>query len=135
MTAIATAIQNGLGGVLDSLADKAAKDKIETKNRADSMVYQTEKQIKDLGDKLSAEAKSDLESAIAKLKKDIENNDTEAMKSSMKALEEKLMRYGQEIYQKAQASGAAGSQGAAGQEPPKNAQDGVVDAEIIDDDK
>ena len=112
--------------------DKAAKDKIETKNRADSMVYQTEKQLKELGDKLSAEAKGDLESAIGKLKKDIENNDTEAMKASMKALEEKLMRYGQEIYQQAQASGA-GAQG--GQEAPKGAQDGVVDAEIVDDDK
>ena len=112
--------------------DKAAKDKIETKNRADSMVYQTEKQIKELEDKLSADAKSDLESAIAKLKKDIENNDTEAMKASMKALEEKLMRYGQEIYQQAQASGAAGAQGAQG--APKN-DDGVVDAEIIDDEK
>ena len=112
--------------------DKAAKDKIETKNRADSMVYQTEKQIKELEDKLSANAKSDLEAAIAKLKKDIENNDTEAMKASMKALEEKLMQYGQEIYQQAQANGAAGAQGAQG--APKN-DDGVVDAEIVDDEK
>ena len=53
------------------------------------------------------------------------------MKASMKALEEKLMRYGQEIYQQAQASGA----GAPGQEPPKGGQDGVVDAEIVDDEK
>ena len=112
--------------------DKAAKDKIETKNRADSMVYQTEKQIKELEDKLSAEAKGDLEAAIAKLKKDLENDDTEAMKASMKALEEKLMKYGQEIYQQAQASGAAGAQGAQG--APKN-DDGVVDAEIVDDEK
>ena len=112
--------------------DKAAKDKIETKNRADSMVYQTEKQIKELEDKLSANAKGDLEAAIAKLKKDIENNDTEAMKASMKALEEKLMQYGQEIYQQAQANGAAGAQGAQG--APKN-DDGVVDAEIVDDEK
>ena len=112
--------------------DKAAKDKIETKNRADSMVYQTEKQIKELEDKLSANAKSDIEAAIAKLKKDIENNDTEAMKASMKALEEKLMQYGQEIYQQAQANGAAGAQGAQG--ASKN-DDGVVDAEIVDDEK
>ncbi|MBQ9772090.1 MAG: molecular chaperone DnaK [Lentisphaeria bacterium] len=110
--------------------DKAAKDKIETKNRADSMVYQTEKQIKELEDKLSAEAKSEVEAAIAKLKKDIENDDTEAMKASMKSLEEKLMRYGQEIYQQAQASGAAGGT----QDAPKN-DDGVVDAEIVDDEK
>jgi molecular chaperone DnaK len=112
--------------------DKAAKDKIETKNRADSMVYQTEKQIKELEDKLSAEAKGDLEAAIAKLKKDLENDDTEAMKASMKALEEKLMRYGQEIYQQTQASGAGAQPG---QEPPKGNQDGVVDAEIVDDEK
>ena len=51
--------------------DKAAKDKIETKNHADSMVYQTEKQMKEFGDKIPADVKGQIESAIAKLKKEI----------------------------------------------------------------
>ena len=51
--------------------DKAAKEKIEVKNKADSMVYQTEKQLKDLGDKLSADAKNAVQESVDKLKKEI----------------------------------------------------------------
>ena len=116
--------------------DKAAKEKIEVKNKADSMVYQTEKQLKDLGDKLSPEAKNSVQESIDKLKKDIERNDTEAMKATMKELEERLMKFGEEIYKQQQAQGAQGAPnaGAADAGAQKN-DDGVVDAEIVDDDK
>ena len=112
--------------------DKAAKDKIEVKNHADSLVYQTEKQLKDLGDKVPDNVKQPVTEAIEKLKKSIERDDTEAMKADSKALEEKLMAIGQAVYQQ-QASGAA-----PGAQPgPDAAQgkkdDGVVDAEVVDD--
>ena len=114
--------------------DKAAKDKIEVKNHADSLVYQTEKQLKDLGDKVPADVKQPVEEAIEKLKKDIERDDTEAMKADTKALEEKLMAIGQAVYQQQQAGGAAGG---AQPGPDASAQgkkdDGVVDAEVVDD--
>ena len=113
--------------------DKAAKDKIEVKNHADSLVYQTEKQLKDLGDKVPANVKAPVEEAIEKLKKDIERDDTEAMKADSKALEEKLMEIGQAVYQQQQASGAAGAQpGPDAAQQGKN-DDGVVDAEVVDD--
>ncbi len=113
--------------------DKAAKDKIEVKNHADSLVYQTEKQLKDLGDKVPDNVKQPVTEAIEKLKKSIERDDTEAMKADSKALEEKLMAIGQAVYQQQQASGAA-----PGAQPgPDAAQgkkdDGVVDAEVVDD--
>ena len=113
--------------------DKAVKDKIEVKNHADSLVYQTEKQLKDLGDKVPANVKAPVEEAIEKLKKDIERDDTEAMKADSKALEEKLMEIGQAVYQQQQASGAAGAQPGpdAGQQGKND--DGVVDAEVVDD--
>ena len=115
--------------------DKAAKDKIEVKNHADSLVYQTEKQLKDLGDKVPANVKAPVEEAIEKLKKDIERDDTEAMKADSKALEEKLMEIGQAVYQQQQqAGGAAGAQpgpDASAQQGKKD--DGVVDAEVVDD--
>ena len=118
--------------------DKAAKEKIEVKNKADSMVYQTEKQLKDLADKLSPEAKSSVQESIDKLKADIKNDDTEAMKATMKDLEERLMKFGEEIY-KSQAANQAGAQGApnagAADAGAKKNDDGVVDAEIVDDDK
>ena len=118
--------------------DKAAKEKIEVKNKADSMVYQTEKQLKDLGDKLSADVKNAVQESVDKLKKEIEKDDVEGMKASMKELEERLMKFGEEIYKQQQAQNAAGAQqGApnAGAADSGKKDDGVVDAEIVDDDK
>ena len=117
--------------------DKAAKDKIETKNQADSMVYQTEKQLKEHGDKLPPEVKAEIESGIAQLKKEIEADDTAAMKSTMKSMEEKLMKLGEAVYaqqqQQQQASGPApdGSAQNGGSQKKSN-DDGVVDAEVVD---
>ena len=109
--------------------DKAAKEKIEVKNRADSMVYQTEKQLKELGDKVPENLKQPIQSNIDQLKKEIEANDTEAMKNTMQKLEEQLMQIGQSVYQQQQQGGAQGGQ-------QQQAKDGdVVDAEIVDDDK
>ena len=107
--------------------DKAAKDKIETKNRAESMVYQTEKQLKELGDKAPAEVAKPVTDLIEKLKKDIERDDTDAMKATMKELEEKLMAIGQAVYQQQQAQQGGAAPGG------QAADDGVVDAEIVDD--
>ena len=116
--------------------DKAAKDKIEIKNKADSMVYQTEKQLKEHGDKLPAEVKGQIESGIAKLKKEIESDDTAAMKSTMQELEQLLMKLGEAVYAQQQQQGAAGNTAGAGQQQSANNNgndDGVVDAEVVDD--
>lgn len=117
--------------------DKTAKEKIEVKNRADSMVYQTEKQLKELGDKVPDSVKTPVTESIEQLKKNIADDDTEAMKSTMKTLEEKLMAIGQSVYQQQQSSGGPGSGpqpgSGAGQQKPQD--DGVVDAEIVDDEK
>ena len=117
--------------------DKAAKEKIEVKNRADSMVYQTEKQLKELGDKVPENLKQPIQSNIDQLKKEIEANDTEAMKSTMQKLEEQLMQIGQSVYQQQQQGGAQGANPGAQQGgQQQQAKDGdVVDAEIVDDDK
>ena len=115
--------------------DKAAKDKIETKNKADSMVYQTEKQLKEYGDKLPADVKGQIESGIAKLKKEIESDDTAAMKSIMQELEQLLMKLGEAVYAQQQQQGAAAGNAGAGQQNANNNgnDDGVVDAEVVDD--
>ncbi len=113
--------------------DKAAKDKIETKNQADSMVYQTEKQLKENGDKIPAEIKSEIESGIEKLKKNIEADDTDAMKATMKELEEKLMKFGEALYAQQQQQGGPAPEGAAPNDGGKKADDdNVVDAEVVD---
>ena len=116
--------------------DKAAKEKIETRNRADSLIYQTEKQLKEHGDKLPADVKAPVEAGIAKLKKQLESDDTAAMQATMQEIEQHLMKFGESIYQQAQQAqqqqpGAdAGSAGSNAK--PKN-DDGFVDAEVVDD--
>ena len=120
--------------------DKAAKEKIEVRNRADSMHYQAEKQLKEYGDKISDAVKQPVREKLDQLKKQLDANDTEGMKATMQQLEEHLMKIGQEVYaQQQQAGGAqgapnAGQQQAGGQK--QQAKDGdVVDAEIVDDEK
>ena len=120
---------------LHEAEDKAAKEKIEVKNHADSMVYQTEKQLKELGDKVPADVKGPVQSKIDQLKKQSEANDTEGMKATMKSLEEDLMKIGQAVYAQQQAQGGAAGQGAA-PGAQQHAKDGdVVDAEVVDEGK
>ena len=117
--------------------DKRRKDAIEIRNRADQVVYQTEKQLADLGDKVSADLKKPIEDYIAQLKEAIKADDTARMESVMKEMEAKLMELGQEAYKNAQqrAQGAGPQPGpdfGAGQQPHNPADDNVVDGDFKD---
>ncbi len=114
--------------------DKDLKDKIETRNKADNMIYQTEKQLKDNGDKVPADVKATIEEGLTKLRKEMEENNTEGMKSEMTKLEESLMKMGESIYAAQQQAGEQGApEGAPQSEGKKPAEDGsTVDAEIVD---
>ena len=113
--------------------DKAAKDKIDTKNRADSMVYQLEKQLKDLGDKAPADVKSQLEAKLGKLKDEIKADNTEGMKTQMKEIEELAMKLGEAVYaQQQQQQGGATPPPPQGGSDAKGKDDGVVDAEVVE---
>ena len=115
--------------------DKKAKEAIEIKNRADSMVYQTEKQLAEHGDKIPAEIKQPVVDGIEKLKKAIADNNTELMQSTMTEIEQHLMKFGEQIYQQAQQAqqaGAAADASANNANDTKKNDDGVVDAEIVD---
>ena len=116
--------------------DKAVKDKIETKNRAEAMVYQTEKQLNELGDKVPADLKAPVTAGIEKLKNAISSDDTAAMKTAMQELEQQLMKIGEKVYASQQQAGAAGANPGAGNPPPQGGaknDDGFVDAEVVDD--
>ncbi len=119
--------------------DKAAKEAVEVRNRADSMTYQAEKQLNELGDKVDAALKSDLEADINKIKELLKGNDTAAIKAATDAFEQKLMKLGEAIYKQQQeaaaAAGAAGANPGAAPQSDNNTQkdDGnVVDAEVVD---
>ena len=94
--------------------DKKRKDVVDTKNRAESMVFQLEKQLKEYGDKLPDSVKKPIEDDIAKLKSAIEANDTDRMNSVMKEMEAHMQAMGQEIYKNVQQQQQAGGQQAGG---------------------
>jgi len=108
--------------------DKKQKEAAETRNRADSLVYQAEKTLEEVGDKVSEDDKAPVREAVEKLKKSLEANDTEAMKADSEALEKAFYAISEKLY--AQQGGAQG----AGFDP--NAQQGgddtVYDADFED---
>ena len=120
-------------------ADKKKREEVDVKNQADSLVFQVEKNIKEHGDKISAEDKSKIESDLKDLKEAIEKNDLEAMKQKTQDLTQSSMKMGEAMYKDQQAAGgAAGAeqpQSDNKQEAPKD--DDVIDAdyEEVDDDK
>ena len=123
--------------------DKKRKEIIEQRNQGESLIYQAEKTIKDLGDKADAGKVKEINEAIAKLRESLQGEDVEKMKADAEALTKPLYEMTSQMYQQAQqAQQAAGGDqtGAAGQGNPQQAQkpdDNVVDADykVVDDDK
>ncbi len=101
----------------NAAADAREKERIDKINQADSMIFQTEKSLKDLGDKLPADKKSQIESALAKLKDAHQRQDVSAIDVAMKELETVFHAASQDLYnaQQQQSSAQAGSQQGAGQ--------------------
>jgi molecular chaperone DnaK len=100
--------------------DKKERERAEVRNEADSMIYSTEKNIKDLGDKVSAEDKSKSEAAIAELRKALEGGDLQTIKDKTEALKQVSYKIAEEIYKQQAAAGQqqggeTGGAGAGGQ--------------------
>jgi molecular chaperone DnaK len=117
--------------------DRKKKESIETKNNADQAVYQCEKTLKDLGDKVSAEDKANIEAKIAAVNAVKDGDDLEAIKKATEELTEALYAVSSKIYQADAAQGQAGeAQGAQGEEGGYAERDNVVDADYkVEDDK
>jgi molecular chaperone DnaK len=118
--------------------DKAKREEIEARNQLDSMVYQVEKTLKEHGDKISADEKGQVESALADAKKALEGTDAAAMNAAREKLTQASHKLAEVMYKSAQASPAggpeAGPQAGApqdgGQKEKKD--EGVIDAEYVD---
>ena len=120
--------------------DKKEREKVEVRNEADSMIYQTEKTLKEMGDKVNAADKQRIEEAVAALKKAIEGGDTADIKSKTEALQQAAYKIAEEMY-KQQGAGAAGAAGAgaaggtAESGPTKGTADDVDYEVVKDEDK
>ena len=113
--------------------DKAKKEEVETRNNADSLVYQSEKALNDLGDKIEAGDKADVEAKIAELKKALEGTDTASIKAATEALQNKFYEVSAKAYQAANPNGAQDFSGAQGAGPDGSTVDG--DYTVVDEDK
>ena len=121
--------------------DKARKEEVEQRNHADSLIYSTEKTLKELGDKVSADDKAKIEAQIADLKKAMEGTDVNMIKTGCEKLTEiSYEAFGKIYQQQAAQQGAAGADPNAAQQANQSgdsSDDNVVDAdyEVVDDDK
>ncbi len=118
--------------------DKQRRESAEVKNNTDSLVHATEKQLEEHGDKIDADLKGEIETALAEAKTALEGDDIEEMKAKSQALTDVAMKMGQKIYEQEQAAGpdAAGEAGEGASENSAEDED-VVDAEFseVDDEK
>jgi molecular chaperone DnaK len=120
--------------------DKRKRELVESRNKADSLIYQTEKTISDLGDKLPADEKATVETAVQELKDTLASEDPEAIKTKTETLTQAAMKLGELLYKSSQAgpsdSEFAGTDAPHGH-PAEEAKENVVDADFteVDEDK
>ena len=116
-------------------ADKEKREKIDLKNQAETLVYQAEKQMGELGDKVEADAKAKVDEKRTKLQEAINAEDYDAMKTLLEELQQELYTVGASVYQQEGAAGGAapgGDAGAGAAPGGGDASDDVIDAEFTE---
>ncbi len=119
----------------NAAADKEKREKIDVKNQAETLIYQAEKQLGELGDKVAADDKAKVEGFTADLKAAVEKDDTDAIKTTLEQLQQALYAAGASVYQQAGADGApAGTSGGNGNgaSASGSSADDVIDAEFTE---
>jgi molecular chaperone DnaK len=116
-------------------SDKAEREKIDKMNQADSLIFQTEKQLKEYGDKISSDKKAPIEAALEKLKEAHKAQDVSKIDSAVTELNGAWTTASEEMYKATQGAGQPGNGQADGQQPNENADanaggDNVTDAEF-----
>ena len=125
--------------------DQEKRNEVEARNQADSLIYETEKNLGEFGDQVDAAIKSNVENAVEELKKALENNDTEDIKAKTENLMQVWHQASEELYKQTAEAGGDPSAGPEYQSAPtdepqstsSSADDEVIDAdyEVVDDDK
>ena len=118
--------------------DKKKKEEIETRNNADTILYTAEKSLKDAGDKVSAEVRTDVEQKISELKSIKDSGSIEDIKTKADALGEVLQKVGAAMYESKGAEGSNGSEGSKGEDGPASAEASAgetVEGEVVEEKK
>ena len=111
-------------------ADKKAKEEVDVLNNADQMIFQTEKQLKEFGDKLSADKKAPIETALEALKKAYESKDLEAIKTALDNINEAWKQASEEMYKAQQEAGGAEAPPTDGGDAASSSDDDVEDVDF-----
>ena len=112
--------------------DRSRREEADARNRAETLVYQTEKLLADQGDKVPGDQKAAVESALIEVRAALNNSDAAAINSATEVLNSASQQLSQSLYEQAAQSDASASSGSSDAEAPSD--DEVVDAEIIEDD-
>jgi molecular chaperone DnaK len=113
--------------------DRRRREEAEVRNNADTLVYQTEKVLKEQGDKVSADERAAVEQPLADLKKALEGNDSSAIKEASEKLMSASQAFSQKLYEAAARDTNAAGTSASGQDGAGSVNDDeIVDAEIVD---
>ena len=115
--------------------DRRVKEAAEARNVADTLVYATEKTIKDLGDKVPAEMKTEVESEITAVKEALQGDDTDAIKAATEKLQAASYKLAEIVYADAQAASGEGEGEASGEASAPAEDEEVADFEVVDEDK
>ncbi len=120
--------------------DKKNKEAVDVRNEAESLVYQTEKSLGELGDKISADEKAKVESACSKLKETLKGSDVEAIKADTEAVKQAFYAVAEKMYAQSGAQGtpgaeAAGQAGTGAQQGPNGETVYDADYKVVDDDE
>lgn len=111
--------------------DRKKREQIQARNALDSMIFQAEKMIRESGDKLPADLKGEVESAVAAAKTKLDSEDASVIEAAKSELESKMHKLAEQLYKSAQASGEAGK-AEGGETGKKKSDSDVVDAEYED---
>ncbi|BBN19745.1 molecular chaperone DnaK [Marchantia polymorpha subsp. ruderalis] len=117
-----------------SQEDKEKRDQVDTKNQADSIIYQTEKQLKELADKVPGPVKEKVEAKLTELKDAVAGGNTQSIKDGIAALNQEVMQLGQSLYNQPGTAGGPSPGGApeGGAAPKTPGGDEVIDADFTD---
>ncbi len=117
---------------LHAQEDRQRKEEIEARNRADNLAYQAERTLREMGDKVSASLRSEVEGDIKTVRDALQQQDTARVRAAADTLERSMQRIGQEVYSQAGGPGASyggGERGGAGSTPPPPRDDETVEGE------
>ena len=113
-------------------ADKKKRETVDVRNQADSLIFSTEKSLKEHGDKISAEEKKSIESSVSDLRNALKGTDTEEVKKKTQTLIQVSMKLGEAVYKNQQKAQANKTETGKEEKSKTDNKDNVVDADFED---